>query len=128
MVKINNELKFAYFVKNSVDGSAQFLIIGKKPENGGCSTNGWVVHKSLIKNVNSLSLLGKRAKNWLDTSEPPITTDDNDKIKMYMYNKDSNIMYTQDGVTELCNGGKTPKCIRDGFNVFDKFDKIVDKN
>jgi hypothetical protein len=43
------------------------------------------VYKSLIKNVNSLSLLGKRAKNWLDTSEPPITTDNNDKIKMYVY-------------------------------------------
>jgi hypothetical protein len=40
VVKINNDLKFAYFVKNSVDGSAQFLIIGKKPENGGCCTNG----------------------------------------------------------------------------------------
>ena len=139
VVQIYNEIKFAYFVKCSTYGSTRFLIRGKKPGTDVCSTNGWVVDNSLIKNINSPFLLGKRAKNWLDTSEPPKFTDDpndkdkdkinqknKDKVKMYVYNKDDVDMYDQNRQL-LCNGSSPLLCIRDGINVRNKIGEIVDK-
>ena len=69
----------AYFVTHAPIFAEYFLIRGKiKGIPDKCSDNGWVVHRSFIKNRTSMfDFRGNRnkIKDWLDTSNLPLFDD-----------------------------------------------------